>query len=608
MSVKKKNLIQQVATLNGIKSIIYYIVIFILSLMTINNIPFTSIAILSAIYSANLPLAKPAIVSIAALLLINPISTLVLIVYLLFFITTTIVIKPLVALENRFEQKKIENYIIFLIFAITFYYFGIINALGISLLILGIYKVMVNGLPVLKSDERLVYSNEEVLSFNIVFLFTINIINSILRVNILLLSVILAILGYNTPRRGIKFGMIISIISIVIYNLTNYYEFLNSEKLVILVAPIIFYLISIVKKDIGLIIAIITNIIAVLVLKIDIFFAFAIGTLIVLYNLKKNSLEQYNINKKNMLTDEGEKRLENSNKNNIKNDTLNSKELSNINNLDEKNNKKNIFEKLKKLKNISEEKSSLIYMILKDKIKETIHNTINVDLEIIEKEYEIEVDQKKLDKLYSVYSTSEDIKVEQKVINQIREEVKAELKNEKQEVKASITNKDIESELKSELLKNKYLLEVKENIVNSEEVKEELSIYDEIVYYDDVINQIYIKIVKNNYIMLEKQIIYDILLNNNIIMDKNSIEFIKITEILNNNVTKFIVNKYDEIKEDVKKTYINNLFIEKEIELFNNKLEEKKKELREENKNIIKEKIKSNSISIKKIAKDKNKL
>lgn len=608
MSVKKKNLIQQVATLNGIKSIIYYIVIFILSLMTINNIPFTSIAILSAIYSANLPLAKPAIVSIAALLLINPISTLVLIVYLLFFITTTIVIKPLVALENRFEQKKIENYIIFLIFAITFYYFGIINALGISLLILGIYKVMVNGLPVLKSDERLVYSNEEVLSFNIVFLFTINIINSILRVNILLLSVILAILGYNTPRRGIKFGMIISIISIVIYNLTNYYEFLNSEKLVILVAPIIFYLISIVKKDIGLIIAIITNIIAVLVLKIDIFFAFAIGTLIVLYNLKKNSLEQYNINKKNMLTDEGEKRLENSSKNNIKNDTLNSEELSKINNLDEKNNKKNIFEKLKKLKNISEEKSSLIYMILKDKIKETIHNTINVDLEIIEKEYEIEVDQKKLDKLYSVYSTSEDIKVEQKVINQIREEVKAELKNEKQEVKASITNKDIESELKLELLKNKYLLEVKENIVNSEEVKEELSIYDEIVYYDDVINQIYIKIVKNNYIMLEKQIIYDILLNNNIIMDKNSIEFIKITEILNNNVTKFIVNKYDEIKEDVKKTYINNLFMEKEIELFNNKLEEKKKELREENKNIIKEKIKSNSISIKKIAKDKNKL
>lgn len=608
MSVKKKNLIQQVATLNGIKSIIYYIVIFILSLMTINNIPFTSIAILSAIYSANLPLAKPAIVSIAALLLINPISTLVLIVYLLFFITTTIVIKPLVALENRFEQKKIENYIIFLIFAITFYYFGIINALGISLLILGIYKVMVNGLPVLKSDERLVYSNEEVLSFNIVFLFTINIINSILRVNILLLSVILAILGYNTPRRGIKFGMIISIISIVIYNLTNYYEFLNSEKLVILVAPIIFYLISIVKKDIGLIIAIITNIIAVLVLKIDIFFAFAIGTLIVLYNLKKNSLEQYNINKKNMLTDEGEKRLENSNKNNIKNDTLNSKELSNINNLDEKNNKKNIFEKLKKLKNISEEKSSLIYMILKGKIKETIHNTINVDLEIIEKEYEIEVDQKKLDKLYSVYSTSEDIKVEQKVINQIREEVKEELKTEKQEVKASITNKDIESELKLELLKNKYLLEVKENIVNSEEVKEELSIYDEIVYYDDVINQIYIKIVKNNYIMLEKQIIYDILLNNNIIMDKNSIEFIKITEILNNNVTKFIVNKYDEIKEDVKKTYINNLFMEKEIELFNNKLEEKKKELREENKNIIKEKIKSNSISIKKIAKDKNKL
>lgn len=608
MSVKKKNLIQQVATLNGIKSIIYYIVIFILSLMTINNIPFTSIAILSAIYSANLPLAKPAIVSIAALLLINPISTLVLIVYLLFFITTTIVIKPLVALENRFEQKKIENYIIFLIFAITFYYFGIINALGISLLILGIYKVMVNGLPVLKSDERLVYSNEEVLSFNIVFLFTLNIINSILRVNILLLSVILAILGYNTPRRGIKFGMIISIISIVIYNLTNYYEFLNSEKLVILVAPIIFYLISIVKKDIGLIIAIITNIIAVLVLKIDIFFAFAIGTLIVLYNLKKNSLEQYNINKKNMLTDEGEKRLENSNKNNIKNDTLNSEELSKINNLDEKNNKKNIFEKLKKLKNISEEKSSLIYMILKDKIKETIHNTINVDLEIIEKEYEIEVDQKKLDKLYSVYSTSEDIKVEQKVINQIREEVKAELKNEKQEVKASITNKDIESELKLELLKNKYLLEVKENIVNSEEVKEELSIYDEIVYYDDVINQIYIKIVKNNYIMLEKQIIYDILLNNNIIMDKNSIEFIKITDILNNNVTKFIVNKYDEIKEDVKKTYINNLFMEKEIELFNNKLEEKKKELREENKNIIKEKIKSNSISIKKIAKDKNKL
>lgn len=608
MSVKKKNLIQQVATLNGIKSIIYYIVIFILSLMTINNIPFTSIAILSAIYSANLPLAKPAIVSIAALLLINPISTLVLIVYLLFFITTTIVIKPLVALENRFEQKKIENYIIFLIFAITFYYFGIINALGISLLILGIYKVMVNGLPVLKSDERLVYSNEEVLSFNIVFLFTINIINSILRVNILLLSVILAILGYNTPRRGIKFGMIISIISIVIYNLTNYYEFLNSEKLVILVAPIIFYLISIVKKDIGLIIAIITNIIAVLVLKIDIFFAFAIGTLIVLYNLKKNSLEQYNINKKNMLTDEGEKRLENSNKNNIKNDTLNSEELSKINNLDEKNNKKNIFEKLKKLKNISEEKSSLIYMILKDKIKETIHNTINVDLEIIEKEYEIEVDQKKLDKLYSVYSTSEDIKVEQKVINQIREEVKAELKNEKQEVKASITNKDIESELKLELLKNKYLLEVKENIVNSEEVKEELSIYDEIVYYDDVINQIYIKIVKNNYIMLEKQIIYDILLNNNIIMDKNSIEFIKITEILNNNVTKFIINKYDEIKEDVKKTYINNLFMKKEIELFNNKLEEKKKELREENKNIIKEKIKSNSISIKKIAKDKNKL
>lgn len=608
MSVKKKNLIQQVATLNGIKSIIYYIVIFILSLMTINNIPFTSIAILSAIYSANLPLAKPAIVSIAALLLINPISTLVLIVYLLFFITTTIVIKPLVALENRFEQKKIENYIIFLIFAITFYYFGIINALGISLLILGIYKVMVNGLPVLKSDERLVYSNEEVLSFNIVFLFTLNIINSILRVNILLLSVILAILGYNTPRRGIKFGMIISIISIVIYNLTNYYEFLNSEKLVILVAPIIFYLISIVKKDIGLIIAIITNIIAVLVLKIDIFFAFAIGTLIVLYNLKKNSLEQYNINKKNMLTDEGEKRLENSNKNNIKNDTLNSEELSKINNLDEKNNKKNIFEKLKKLKNISEEKSSLIYMILKDKIKETIHNTINVDLEIIEKEYEIEVDQKKLDKLYSVYSTSENIKVEQKVINQIREEVKAELKNEKQEVKASITNKDIESELKLELLKNKYLLEVKENIVNSEEVKEELSIYDEIVYYDDVINQIYIKIVKNNYIMLEKQIIYDILLNNNIIMDKNSIEFIKITEILNNNVTKFIVNKYDEIKEDVKKTYINNLFMEKEIELFNNKLEEKKKELREENKNIIKEKIKSNSISIKKIAKDKNKL
>lgn len=87
--------------INLINKGIYFIVIVLLSTVTIERIPVGAIAILTACYASNLPLAPIIVMSIIGIIVSSPISFLIYFVYLIYFISSIILIKPLVSINRK---------------------------------------------------------------------------------------------------------------------------------------------------------------------------------------------------------------------------------------------------------------------------------------------------------------------------------------------------------------------------------------------------------------------------------------------------------------------------------------------------------------------------
>ena len=200
--------------LGRINNVLGYALFILISLITYNFIPVGAIVGTVAFFAMSLPIIFAVGISILTLLIVSPASISVYLIFLMIFVMETILFKPLVSFENRNERKKVGTYLIITMFVIQLINLGIIRSLTFALIMLGAYKIIVNGLSVVfNTDQKIIFADEEWLSviittiiaitFNYQIFKNINILGfGLQNVYILLLTIIATI---SVIKRG---GMI----------------------------------------------------------------------------------------------------------------------------------------------------------------------------------------------------------------------------------------------------------------------------------------------------------------------------------------------------------------------------------------------------------------
>ena len=102
----------------------------------------------------SLPIISALVVSILALLVTSPLSISVYLIFLMLFVMETLLFKPLVSFENRNERKKVGTYLIVTMFIMQIINLGLIRSLTFSLIMFGVYKIIVNALFVVFNPEQ----------------------------------------------------------------------------------------------------------------------------------------------------------------------------------------------------------------------------------------------------------------------------------------------------------------------------------------------------------------------------------------------------------------------------------------------------------------------
>ena len=322
------------------------------------------------------------------------------------------------------------------------------------------------------------------------------------------------------------------------------------------------------KKLYATIMLIFINLIAIYILKeeIDTYYIIGLSSAILYFFIQDNMIKSNVVNARNVLTTEGERRIENKK----------TKSKLNV-----------IFEEvLESEKNIKKEE------ILKS------GDDLEVDLDSVEEvELKNEYD-KKIKEIYSNKYTDKELGIE---------------KIDKQKA------------LFKELRKEKYILELKDMVLNynnfnsndeddNDNKEEKFKLYEELVYYSNIIEDIYLEFLKNDYKKLEIEKIYDIYIKNNVIVNEEDYNFISDANLFN----KILVDIYglkvkearkiskNDLKEEKKKEYIIKLILNLKNE-YKIKVDEiRKNRLKEEKKSVLnnlKDKFKNSNISIKTIAK-----
>ena len=168
-----------------------YTLFILISLITYNFIPVGAIVGTVAFFAMSLPIIFAVGISILTLLIVSPASISVYLIFLMLFVMETLLFKPLVSFENRNERKKVGTYLIVTMFIIQIINLGVIRSLTFSLIMFGIYKIIVNALfVVFNPEQKIIFSDEEWFSVIIAMIIAITFNYPIFRnINILGLGV-----------------------------------------------------------------------------------------------------------------------------------------------------------------------------------------------------------------------------------------------------------------------------------------------------------------------------------------------------------------------------------------------------------------------------------
>ena len=444
-------------------------------------------------------------------------------------------------------------------------FIGFIQSLSIALGLYIGYKLLVNGLKYILNTEIIV-SEEEDLSKMIIY--QISLVTAVLIFPILINFMIvltIVLIGYYSMKRGVIFGTVSALLS---YLLCQMILGTAVSLIVLEIFVLLFSVIGMSKKLYATIMLIFINLIAIYILKeeIDTYYILGLSSAILYFFIQDNMIKSNVVNARNVLTTEGERRIENKK----------TKSKLNV-----------IFEEvLESEKNIKKEE------ILKS------GDDLEVDLDSVEEvELKNEYD-KKIKEIYSNKYTDKELGIE---------------KIDKQKA------------LFKELRKEKYILELKDMVLNynnfnsndeddNDNKEEKFKLYEELVYYSNIIEDIYLEFLKNDYKKLEIEKIYDIYIKNNVIVNEEDYNFISDANLFN----KILVDTYglkvkearkiskNDLKEEKKKEYIIKLILNLKNE-YKIKVDEiRKNRLKEEKKSVLnnlKDKFKNSNISIKTIAK-----
>ena len=444
-------------------------------------------------------------------------------------------------------------------------FIGFIQSLSVALGLYIGYKLLVNGLKYILNTEIIV-SEEEDLSKMIIY--QISLVTAVLIFPILINFMIvltIVLIGYYSMKRGVIFGTVSALLS---YLLCQMLLGTAVSLIVLEIFVLLFSVIGMSKKLYATIMLIFINLIAIYILKeeIDTYYIIGLSSAILYFFIQDNMIKSNVVNARNVLTTEGERRIENKK----------TKSKLNV-----------IFEEvLDSEKNIKKEE------ILKS------GDDLEVDLDSVEEvELKNEYD-KKIKEIYSNKYTDKELGIE---------------KIDKQKA------------LFKELRKEKYILELKDMVLNynnfnsndeddNDNKEEKFKLYEELVYYSNIIEDIYLEFLKNDYKKLEIEKIYDIYIKNNVIVNEEDYNFISDANLFN----KILVDTYglkvkearkiskNDLKEEKKKEYIIKLILNLKNE-YKIKVDEiRKNRLKEEKKSVLnnlKDKFKNSNISIKTIAK-----
>ena len=268
--------------LGRINNVLGYALFILISLITYNFIPVGAIVGTVAFFSMSLPIIFAVGISILTLLIVSPASISVYLIFLMLFVMETILFKPLVSFESRNERKKVGTYLIITMFVIQLINLGIIRSLTFALIMLGVYKIIVNGLSVVfNTDQKIIFADEEWLSviittiiaitFNYQIFKNINILGFGLQNVYILLLTIIATIGV------IKRGGMISFLSlgigyIFIRNIVGINQFadVNYKMIYITIFTVLLSIILQFKKKYMLLILWIINLITLSIMYYNI--------------------------------------------------------------------------------------------------------------------------------------------------------------------------------------------------------------------------------------------------------------------------------------------------------------------------------------------------
>lgn len=444
-------------------------------------------------------------------------------------------------------------------------FIGFIQSLSVALGLYVGYKLLVNGLKYILNTEIIV-SEEEDLSKMIIY--QISLVAAVLIFPILINFMIvltIVLIGYYSMKRGVIFGTVSALLS---YLLCQMLLGTAVSLIVLEIFVLLFSVIGMSKKLYATIMLIFINLIAIYILKeeIDTYYILGLSSAILYFFIQDNMIKSNVVNARNVLTTEGERRIENKKR----------KSKLNV-----------IFEEVLESENNIKKEETL-----------KSSDDLEVDLDSVEEvELKNEYD-KKIKEIYSNKYTDKELGIE---------------KIDKQKA------------LFKELRKEKYILELKDMVLNYnnfnsndkddiDNKEEKFKLYEELVYYSNIIEDIYLEFLKNDYKKLEIEKIYDIYIKNNVIVNEEDYNFISDANLFN----KILVDTYglkvkearkiskNDLKEEKKKEYIIKLILNLKNE-YKIKVDEiRKNRLKEEKKSILnnlKDKFKNSNISIKTIAK-----
>lgn len=484
-------------TRDTIKKYIYYIVIFLASLFFIDRIPLGAIASLSAVIAAN-HIALPAIIlNIIGISIISPISTLIYLVFATLFIFLSIIIKPLVSIENRNEKKKLGNYTWSIMLIILIRYYGLFPSIGISMIVYSLYKILVNSLSILKNEDgRKIFSKDEKMSVYLTVLLLelliISLIPEIKKFNYLMIVPIISLLA-------IKLGLLESLtISLIIYGLSIFIPNAGLNVYLMITIPVLFSLLGIFEKRSVVVILALLNIFMLVIYndEISTYLIFAVSSLIVLLRYKKNNVFDL-LGTELTLGNEGERRLTYN-----LNEVMNNQKKENDENINLEENKDDLIDNFDDDDNLISTEAKLKYAKI---YRNELGRILDVYVFSNKEQEELEAEKSNNEKDNKENKNKENKK------EKIKEEEQEEIRKVKiQKEKIKIRENELYSSQENINGFKKYFIE--------NDIAKKLDIYDEIIFYDNILKEVYLSIIKNDYNKLEYKDLKEILENNNIII------------------------------------------------------------------------------------------